>query len=273
MHSHSPRPRSLAIVLHDVSPATHELTQRLISLVNSVDASAPLTMLVVPLHHGTASITEAHGWRHWMDTRLERGDEIALHGLHHRDESPLRPTPAAWFARRVLTNREAEFAAIGLADARRRIESGLALLHRCGWQARGFVPPAWQMNVATRSLLADFAFAYTSTRTTLYELPTWRAAEIDSLGFSVRSGWRRSLSNHGNTFKTRMAHGDTAIRVALHPADAIYPDMMKTWRRLLEELLQDRVAVTKSQLLMSHHSLGTASGFLGHSSLQTRAAR
>jgi predicted deacetylase len=184
-----------------------------------------------------------------MDTRLERGDEIALHGLRHRDEGPRPGNLVGWFARRVLTDREAEFAAIGLADARARIESGLAQLSRCGWRASGFVPPAWQMNVATRSILADFPFAYTSTRTTLYALPSWRALDVDAFGFSVRSAWRRSLSDRWITFKSRMAHGESAIRVALHPADALYPDMMNAWRRLLTELLSDRVAVTKSQLV------------------------
>jgi predicted deacetylase len=273
MQMDSPRPRSVAIVLHDVAPQTHELCQRLLSLVSNLDYTAPVTLLIVPTYHGGSAITEHAVWRRWVDVRLARGDEIALHGLRHRDESPAPTTPAAWFARRVLTDSEAEFAAIGLADARRRIESGLALLERCGWQARGFAAPAWQMNVATRSILADFPFAYTSTRNTLYELPTWRPTAIDSLGFSVRAAWRRSLSKHWNVLKARVSHADSALRVALHPADALYPEMMDTWHHLLHALLSDRVAVTKSQLVANRHSLGRTAAFSASPSLQAREAR
>jgi predicted deacetylase len=197
-----------------------------------------------------------------MDARIADGDEIALHGLSHRDEGPSPAGALEWFARRMLTNGEAEFSAITRIEARRRIESGLLFLQRCGWQAHGFVPPAWQMNLATRSLLADFPFAYTSTRTALYELPTWRSTNIDSLGFSVRAHWRRLLSKHWNGMKARIAHSEAGLRVALHPADALHPEMMAAWRQLLSELLSDRVAVTKSRLLVNRHSLGRTVGFL-----------
>jgi predicted deacetylase len=266
--------RSLAIVVHDVSPATHELTQRLTSLVSSIDSSAPLTLLVVPIHHGKVAVTEQSAWRKWMDARVANGDEIALHGLRHRDEGQTPTNLNAWFARRVLTDGEAEFAAIGYEDARQRIETGLKLLQRCGWQARGFVPPAWQMNIATRAVLADFPFEYTSTRTNVYELPTWRAAEIDSFGFSVRASWRRMLSKHWNLLKLQLAHSEPTLRVALHPADALYPEAMATWRHLLQELLSDRVAVTKSHLLTHRHGLGRTAGLaLARGSLQARGVR
>jgi hypothetical protein len=39
------------------------------------------------------------------------------------------------------------------------------------------------------------------------------------------------------------------LRVALHPVDAHYPDILEAWRKVLHALLDQRRPVTKSQAL------------------------
>jgi predicted deacetylase len=157
----------------------------LLALVRSVHADARITLLVVPDFHRRAPIVASSGWRDAVDRALERGAELALHGLSHLDDGGRSPTLRAFFARRFLTDGEAEFAALGAAEARARIERGLAMLRDCGWEAAGFVPPAWQISDAARSVLADYGFRYTTTLRTIAVLPADTRFAVPCLGFSA----------------------------------------------------------------------------------------
>lgn len=242
-----PKTKLLAIVLHDVSPSTWPLCAQLTELVRELGADIPLTLLVVPQFHRGPAIHENPDWRRWMDARIAQGDELALHGLYHLDESQPR-TPSAWFARRVMTAGEAEFAALTADEARRRIERGLQLFKQCGWRAAGFVPPAWQIGSQARSVLREFPFAYTSTLRSLIELPQERRWNVPCLGFSARTALRRWISIHWNAHRLAQLNEAPLIRVALHPIDAAYANTLDAWRQFLSVLLTQRRAVTKSEL-------------------------
>jgi len=246
--SAEPRTRLAAVGLHDVSPATWPECERLLELVRSVQADAAITLLVVPDLHRRAPIDASSGWRDVVDRALERGAEIALHGLSHLDDGGRSPTLRAFLARRFLTAGEAEFAALDAAGARNRIERGLAMLHGCGWDAAGFVPPAWQISDAARSVLADFGFRYTTTLRTITALPAGARFVVPCLGFSARSGLRRTLSLRWNGWRLEQLRAAPALRIALHPIDARYTETLDGWRRFLGAALQDRRAVTKSDL-------------------------
>jgi predicted deacetylase len=246
--SAEPRAPLAAIGLHDVSPATWPECERLLELVRSVRADAPVTLLVVPDMHRRAPIDASPGWREAVDRTLARGGEIALHGLWHLDDGGRSPTLRASLARRFLTAGEAEFAALDAPAARTRIERGLEMLRRCGWAPAGFVPPAWQISEAARSVLADFGFRYTTTLRAITALPTGGRLVAPCLAFSSRSGMRRALSLRWNARQLERLRERPALRIALHPIDARYAETVDGWRRILEAVLRDRVAVTKSEL-------------------------
>jgi predicted deacetylase len=241
--------RWLIVALHDVSPATAEPCERLASLVEECVPQAALTLLVVPRYHGANEIDRAHAWRGWIDRRLARGDELALHGLAHIDDGPRPRTPYDWFARRIMTASEGEFAALPAAEARRRIERGLALFKRCGWNATGFVPPAWKISASARTVLAEFGFSYTSTLTTLYQLPDWIEWRAWSLTFSARTAARRWLSLRWTGGLLRAQQNAPLLRIALHPADAAHEETLSGWRYLLTTAARDRTPVTKGQFV------------------------
>jgi len=203
---------------------------------------------VVPIVHRRAPIDASSGWRDVVDRAIASGAEIALHGLSHLDDGGRSPTLRAFFARRFLTAGEAEFASLGAAEARERIERGLEMLRHCGWDAAGFVPPAWQISDAARSVLADFGFRYTTTLRTITALPTGARFAVPCLGFSSRSALRRTLSLRWNGWQLEQLGGAPALRIALHPIDARHPETLDGWRRFLEAALRDRRAVTKSEL-------------------------
>lgn len=247
----SPASKLLAIVLHDVAPATWASCQRLSTMIAELDSSAPLSLLLVPRFHHGVSMTDHPSWRDWIEARVAHGDELALHGWSHLDEAVPPRTPASWFARRVMTDGEGEFAALSAAEAKQRIELGLECFRRCGWSARGFVPPAWQISAAAREALGEFPFTYTSTLNTLEQLPEGRSWRVPYLGFSSRSAIRRWASIHWNRRRLASVRHARFLRLALHPIDADYDETLNAWRELLSALLQERRAVTKEALVQS----------------------
>jgi len=165
-----------------------------------------------------------------------------------RPGSRARRRDRASLARRFLTAGEAEFSALDASDARNRIARGLEMLHRCGWQAVGFVPPAWQISAAAGSVIADFGFRYSTTLREITTLPSGARFAVPCLGFSSRSGLRRALSLRWNARQLDRLRTAPALRIALHPIDARYAETIDGWRRFLEAVLRDRRAVTKSEL-------------------------
>jgi len=123
------------------------------------------------------------------------------------------------------------------------------LLPRCGWQAVGFVPPAWQISVPAQAVLSEFPFRYSSTTGTLRRLPSDIAYRVPCLGFSARTALRRWLSIKYNMARLNSLRSAPLLRIALHPADAAYSATLTAWRSIIHQVLSDRVAVTKERLL------------------------
>ena len=132
----------LCIALHDVAPATWPRCVRLLAMLDEIGARA-ITLLVVPDFHRRGTIASDAAFIAAIEARLERGDEIALHGYTHVDEAEPPRLPSAWFRRRVLTASEGEFSALDRLNAAHRIAAGRDMLARIGWHVYGFVPPAW----------------------------------------------------------------------------------------------------------------------------------
>ena len=237
-----------AIALHDVSPATWPMCERLVTLISSIRADVPLTLLVVPDMHRRASILDAPDFRRAIDALLARNCEIALHGLWHLDDGRPSDSIRAALARRLLTAGEGEFVALDGGSARGRIELGLGLLRRCGWQPQGFVPPAWLISEQASHVLGEFPFDYTTSLGSITQLPRARRWDVPCLGFSARSAPRRELSTRWIAWQLTQLAKAPALRIALHPLDAHYDLTFKTWRRLLERVLRERQPVTKSAL-------------------------
>jgi hypothetical protein len=122
------------------------------------------------------------------------------------------------------------------------------MLRRCGWQAAGFVPPAWQISAAARGVLGDFGFLYTTTAGTVTALPSGTRWPVPCLTFSARSALRRTISRLWIGRQVRRLAAAPALRIALHPVDAEHESTFENWREVLGAVLRDRRAVTKSEL-------------------------
>ena len=109
--------RAAAIAVHDVSPATWRECREILAMLDDVGAS-PCSLLVIPHYHYRAPVSRDRAFVRAMQARLSRGDELVLHGFFHIDDAPPPRTPGAWFARRMLTRSEGEFAALDAACRR-----------------------------------------------------------------------------------------------------------------------------------------------------------
>jgi uncharacterized protein len=237
--------RCVAVVLHDVAPATWA-TYR--PLLRELDAwRVPLTLLVVPWWHGGVRVGDDPAWRAALDARVARGDEIALHGWRHLDEGPAPRSPYGWVRRRVLTAGEGEFAALSSVQAAQRLAAGRAALEECGWHAEGFVAPAWLLGASAAAAVRAAGFSYTSDRTALYLLPNWRRVSAPTLVASPRSAARRFVSRAWNRWQLATAVRAPLLRIGIHPGDCQHPAQLRRWRAVLREVLGTRTAVTKAQ--------------------------
>jgi hypothetical protein len=87
-----------------------------------------------------------------------------LHGYRHDESEHPGRGPGAWLARRMGTDRRAEFSSLPFEAARTRLLHGLAILRTAGWQPSGFVAPDWRMSSGTCDALEDLPLRYFSTR-------------------------------------------------------------------------------------------------------------
>lgn len=232
--------------MHDVAPATWPDCARLLSMIDSL-GPLPVTLLVVPDYHKGGRIDGYPDFLRAVEKRLERGDEIALHGYYHLDEAAPPRGPNDWFKRRMLTQSEGEFAAISTAEAAQRLEWGIALMQRLGWPTPGFVSPAWLLGPGAKAALADFAFTYTTTRGGIYRLPDWRFTWSPSLVYSVGSPTRRRLSATANSIQLALMRQSALLRLSLHPVDAQFDGVMTQWQNFIAQTIETHMPITKAK--------------------------
>lgn len=234
----------LAVVLHDVAPATWSDCEKLQRCVQQV-APLPLTWLAVPRYHG---LPPEPAFEEALDAARSRGHELALHGYTHWDPVPTR----GWLdhaRRRWYTAGEGEFAALGKEQAAQRLRAGRRWFERRRWPVAGFVAPAWLLSEGSRRALDASGFDYTCTLGALVDLRRRRSLASQAIVYSTRSAWRRALSRPWNEAVAWHQRAAPLLRFELHPGDAEHESVRAAWMRLLERALSGRDALTLAQAL------------------------
>ena len=260
--------RTVCIVLHDAADATRAASMRTLAAVRDVAGDAPVTLLAVPRYHGAAPSSELEAW---LSERSQRGDELALHGLIHLDESP----PRGWvdgLRRSHYTRGEGEFWPLSRDEALTRIDAGRAWFARNGWPLAGFVAPAWLVGPGAWEAIAARPFEYTATLRQLVHLPGRVTVTSQSVVYSTSSGWRRASSRLWNGFVARMESGSPLLRIELHPRDADFSAVKLSWQRILERALRDRTPSTVAAYMRSVRPAETGSAGAASTTWQTTTA-
>ena len=247
-----PAERFVCVVLHDVAASTRAACTRTLAAIAEV-ADVPVTLLAVPHYHGEPSTRD---FEEWLGARMKKGDEIALHGWSHRDELPAQGAIER-LRRQHYTRGEGEFWALPEAEALQRIERGTAWFLEHGWPLAGFVAPAWLLGPGAWAALATQRFEYTATLRQLVHLPSRRSVASQSVVYSTSSGWRRQCSLLWNPIVARLERGNTLLRIELHPRDADFAAVLRSWQRILERGLRDRRAGTVAEFMRQDRAAAT----------------
>jgi len=244
---------AVLLVLHDVAPSTWVDYQPFVAAVDAL-GQVPMTWLVVPDFHRHNALNAHPAFRRLLDERVDRGDELALHGYFHDDQEPGPTTPHDWFMRRVYTH-EGEFYRLSRESALARLRAGIDVFQRYDWPLHGFVAPAWLMSDGTRQALRELPLSYTSDPQHLYRLPEFTAINAPGLVWSARSAWRRGLSKLVCEQREQRWCQAPVIRLGLHPVDMRHRFSRDYWLKTLERLLAEgRVPMTKIDWLAQQHS-------------------
>lgn len=239
--------KALCVSIHDVAPATWADCVLLHHALRQVEPALPLTWLVVPHYHG--STTSAPTMEAALTRLFAAGHELALHGYTHVDSATRRRGLRNRFVRDIYTTGEGEFADLGYDDALRRLDLGLAWFAERGWPVAGFVPPAWLASSGARRAIRQRPFAYTTSLTHFYCLhgasSAGQAVWSPSLMYSARNAAGRWLSPPLDQALALALSHSPLIRLALHPADARHPSLLRHAQKLVAKLLTARVPMTK----------------------------
>lgn len=238
----SERP-ALCVAIHDAAPATWPECLHLLHAIQAV-ADIPISWLVVPRYHSSTKRSPA--FEATLGRLAGQGHELVLHGYTHLDTGPLAGSLGSRFMRTIYTEREGEFSAIDAAEARRRIELGLAWFAERGWPVSGFVAPAWLLGRQAWPLLADYAFKYTTTYSRFHLLQPARSLLAPALVYAARNRLGRAVSPPLAGLMAALSGGAPLVRLALHPRDARHPALVHHAQHLVERLLHSREALTKA---------------------------
>jgi uncharacterized protein len=222
----------LVVSLHDVHPSSLSAVERQRSELRQVGVRK-FSLLVVPNWHAQEPLEGNSAFIATVSRWASEGDEIVLHGYTHSCVG-LPEAKRDLFWTRLYTSREAEFLVVPADECRRRLTLGRALFDSFGWNAVGFIAPAWLMAPHVTSTLRDLGFAYTTTRTDV--VPLWTHASpvrSPSLCYSTRSSWRRVASRVWNPCLLRTRRHSSVLRVSLHPGDIEHPTVWNQIKTLI----------------------------------------
>ena len=225
---------SLVVSIHDVAPST--AWERGRGSTSSTRRHVPATLLVVPGPWEGPPLRLDRDLVAWLHERRERGNEIAQHGWTHR---AVAGAPA-W-------RRGSRRSRLGVAPSSGRStpaeRSGASswaatLLHRAGFAPIGFTPPGWLASDATREVLAELGYRYTTTHGAVRDLATGETHRVPALsqrpGGAAEELGRRVPRQPAR----RLARRGASTRLALHPMDLDNPALVQSNLAAVERLLE-----------------------------------
>lgn len=238
--------------IHDVAPPFLPEVRELRLRLERWGVGA-VTLLAVPDYHGRAPLADDLPTVSWLRHQHGRGDEVALHGLVHRQEGPALRRRDRWRAA-ALTAGEGEMLGAGAADPRRLAEARARLARLLDGPVDGFVAPAWLEPAGFAAVLAGLGFAWHETAFTVESLVAdqRRRHRAPVIGFATRTWWRAVAAIGWSAVLApvlaRLPRA-AAVRLALHPADLRSPAVMAAAERAVSRLLAHHPAVTTSTAL------------------------
>lgn len=238
----------LIVTIHDVAPPTLAAVDQLRAALASwgVDAA---TLLAVPDYHRRAPLDACPRTVAWLRAAADRGDEVALHGVTHRQDAPVAARRDRLRAR-LFTAGEGEMLGAGADDRDRLATARARLAALLGRDVAGFVAPAWLERRGLADRLADLGFGWHETAWTVEGLAPRRRLRAPVIGFATRRRWReRAALAWAAALTPPLAIAAPAVRIAVHPGDLTSAAVMTALARVVRHARRDRRAVTTAAAL------------------------
>lgn len=211
-------PRSLVLSIHDVSTVTRAVVERMLEDLAGVGVSIT-SLLVIPDHHRKGRIDHNPEFSSWLRSAVNQGHEAVLHGFYHLRPEKTGENLAARLITRSYTAGEGEFYDLPFSEATALLQQGRKSLLNCGVSPDGFIAPAWLLGAEAERAVREEGFGYTTRIGTVIDCLSGKEYDARSMVYSVRAGWRRSVSLLWNQLLFQQLRKAPLLRIGLHPPD------------------------------------------------------
>ena len=222
----------LIVSIHDVAPATHAESDKIISELARIGIRT-CSLLVVPDYHHHGSSMKDRQFVSWLRGLEAQGYETVVHGYFHERPRRRRETLRDQVVTRIYTRDEGEFYDLRYDEAFRRITLAREEFRKAGLNPRGFVAPAWLLSTEGEQAARDAEMEYTTRLRTVRDLRSGDVFRARSLVYSVESNWRRTCSLAWNAAMAGLLKSRPLVRLSIHPPDYKHAAI---WRQILEIL-------------------------------------
>lgn len=239
--------RLLLASIHDVSPRFHGEVDRLLDLL-APHVDQRLAMLVVPNYWGDAPIVPGSDFATRLRGWSDRGVEMLLHGLTHRDATS-HARASERIRAKFMTASEGEFLGLDRKEASERIAAGKSLVEDViGRAIDGFVAPAWLYGDGARQALSEAAIPLAEDH-----LRVWSPATGRELAWGPVITWAsrtklRLASSLAAAALLRHAPLEV-LRIGVHPPDVRHPALIRSIGSTFARARSNRRAARYGDLL------------------------
>ena len=235
--------RSLVVSLHDVAPATWDVTRKIIAELKQHGIRV-CSLLVVPDYHHTGSSLQNSPFASWLRELQTDGHEIVIHGYFHERPRTVGESLVNQFLTRIYTQDEGEFFDLGYDEARRRISLAREEFAEAGLKPHGFVAPAWLLGPEAERAARDAGMEYTTRLGSVRDLLSGDTFHARSLVYSVRNAWRRQASLCWNAMVALLAPRGSLVRLSVHPVDYTHAVIWNQICRFVTGMRSERIPTT-----------------------------
>lgn len=235
--------RALVVSIHDVAPSTRAMAERIIAQLARQRVEV-CSLLVVPDYHREGRSLADPDFRAWLAELEARGYEVVIHGFCHQRARRANEDARAKVVTRFYTADEGEFYDLGYEEALRLISEARQDFETHGLHPRGFIAPAWLLGAEAERAAFDAGMSYTTTLGTVKDFARGCTVGSQSLVYSVRSGWRRTMSLAWNRALFQRLTSNPLLRLGIHPPDITHEAIWRQIDKIIDEAVCDRTPMT-----------------------------
>jgi predicted deacetylase len=229
---------TLAVAVHDVTPATYERCALIRDWLGDLGVDR-VTLLVVPAPELHPFFQRSPALAAWLLDCRDHGDAIAQHGLQHRRMGRRHPL-RVWHGRT-----DTEFPGLSDEATAACVDAGRRMLEIAGVPPRGFVAPGYAYTPALREQLAA-RFEWWATLLGVRRAPARTAPALSpALCLGTSSAFKRATSP--SLLRMGSALSGQLLRLDLHPGDFDHPGHVRAVEGVLRRA-KSRTAVTYDEL-------------------------